>query len=203
MPGHYAVVETGPYFVDLEPVILESNGSWLPTTESDYVNMVPGYYSDADNLWQSLQLLMDEPVGFLSGVYHDDNETLPPEHNESEIGAFEIMLSNNRILENEAPGSIVGEIYAMPLYEYVDSFYHRLDPQSSINFELLMGINFSASKVGILFTNDYLDYEYSSEQTIVVGHSDRMVLLWRGSLLLRWKTASSQLFAPWNLQRWI
>ena len=53
---------------------------------------------------------------------HDDNETLPPEHNESEIGAFEIMLSNNRILENEAPGSFVGEIYAMPLYEYLIVF---------------------------------------------------------------------------------
>ena len=201
LPGHYAVVETGPYFVDLEPVILESNGSWLPTTESDYVNMVPGYYSDADNLWQSLQLLMDEPVGFLSGFYHDDNETLPPEHNESEIGAFEIMLSNNRILENEAPGSFVGEIYAMPLYEYVDSFYHHLDPQSSINFELLMGHQFFRLEGGILFTNDYLDYEYSSEQTIVVGAFGPDGFIMERSLLLRWKTASSQSFAPWNLQR--
>ena len=203
LPGHYAVVETGPYFVDLEPVILESNGSWLPTTESDYVNMVPGYYSDADNLWQSLQLLMDEPVGFLSGVYHDDNETLPPEHNESEIGAFEIMLSNNRILENEAPGLLWVRLMLCLYMNMLIAFIISLDPQSSINFELLMGHQFFRLEGGILFTNDYLDYEYSSEQTIVVGAFGPDGFIMERSLLLRWKTASSQLFAPWNLQRWI
>ena len=172
LPGYYAVVETGPYFVDLEPVILESNGSWLPTTESDYVNMVPGYYSDAHNLWQNLQSLMDEPVGFLSGVHHDDNETLPSDHNESELGAFDIMLSNNRVFENEEPGTLVGYIEVIPLSEVNNSTGDEFDLYSAINFELLFGQDYFQLDDGMLFTNAYLDYEESSEQMIIIGAAD-------------------------------
>jgi hypothetical protein len=169
LPGNYAIVEMNQTFVDLEPVYIDFNETWKTTPESDYFNLVPQVYGDIDSVWERVTMLLVEPIGFLEEFDHDNNETLPNDSNDTTLVGFEIILSNQRVLENADLGSLVGEIYPVSLHDHNQTHDTFFDSFSNLNFEILSGNEFFRIDSRELVTNGYIDFEDSAEHVILIG----------------------------------
>ena len=169
LPGNYAIVEMNQTFVDLEPVYIDFNETWKTTPESDYFNLVPQVYGDIDSVWERVTMLLVEPIGFLEEFDHDNNETLPNDSNDTTLVGFEIILSNQRVLENADLGSLVSEIYPVSLHDHNQTHDTFFDSFSNLNFEILSGNEFFRIDGRELVTNGYIDFEDSAEHVILIG----------------------------------